>query len=117
MSISTTSQPKIDRPSSVEIQTFDDTSFQPQVSGDPQLVTNDERSIRSTSHHHNGQDAPPIRLMDVIGIIQTVSVAPTTTPKNMSDQFKLYSNAGTFRLYVFVADSAGVGSWRYVVLT
>jgi hypothetical protein len=101
----------------VDLIGFDDTSFQPQNSSDPQLVNKDERSIRDTSHRHNGADAPKLNMLDMVGLIEVVSAAPTLVPGNMFDQIKIYSNGGTRRLYVYVTDSAGSGAWRYTALT
>ena len=41
-----------------------------------------------------------------------VSAAPTQAPKNLIEQFVLYENDGTRRLYIWVA-----GTWRYTALT
>jgi hypothetical protein len=41
-----------------------------------------------------------------------VSTAPTATPKNLLDQFAIYENGATRRLYVYVG-----GTWRYTALT
>ena len=97
--------------------TFDDNSFQPQTNSDPQLVNKDERSIRDTFHRRNGHDAPRVNLLDLVGLLEVVSSAPTGVPKNLFDQVKLYSNKNTRRLYVYVTDSTGTGAWRYVALT
>lgn len=45
---------------------------------------------------------------------KAISTAPTFIPKNYFDQFQLYENAGTYRLYIYVSEAAG---WRYVALT
>lgn len=45
---------------------------------------------------------------------KAVSTAPTFVPKNYFDQFQIYENAGTYRLYIYVSAAAG---WRYVALT
>jgi len=41
-----------------------------------------------------------------------VSTAPTNVPKNFVEQFVIYENAGTYRLYVYVNQT-----WRYTALT
>lgn len=46
--------------------------------------------------------------------VKTVSAAPTDTPKKASDQFRIYSSGGVYRLYVY--DRVGA-AWRYVTLT
>lgn len=46
--------------------------------------------------------------------VRTVSAAPTDVPKKPSDQFRLYSSGGVYRLYVY--DRSGA-AWRYVTLT
>lgn len=41
-----------------------------------------------------------------------VSVAPTFTPRNFSEQIQIYENGATYRLYIYVNQT-----WRYVALT
>jgi len=56
----------------------------------------------------------PINLnTDIIGLFETVSVAPTAVPANAYQQVKIYSNAGTFRIYFYVMGSG----WHYAALT
>ena len=43
---------------------------------------------------------------------KSISTVPTFTPRNYLEQFQLYKNGTTYRLYVYVA-----GSWRYTTLT
>jgi len=43
-----------------------------------------------------------------------VAVAPTYTPRNFKEQFKIYKSGATYRLYVYVPDDA---SWKLVALT
>lgn len=117
MSISTTNQPKIDRPASVETVSYNETEFQPQVSDDPQLVQKDERRIRDTRHSHDGADAPRIDMQNLVGLFQSTNAVPSDIPKTFYDQIKIYSNGGTRRLYIYVTDSAGSGAWRYAALT
>lgn len=65
------------------------------------------------NHSHNGL-TPLIKLENIIGLIKTVSVAPTHTPRNFFEQFIIYTSGATYRLYLYdVANNA----WRYVALT
>lgn len=100
-----------------EAMSPDDRSFEPQENIDTQDISQDERKIRTTAHEHNGLDAPPVNLSDLIGLIEVVSSVPTKIPKAIFDQVKLYSNGGTRRVYFYVTDSAGSGAWRYAALT
>lgn len=109
---------KISPPKQFEVPDPNNLSYQQSPSPDPsQTGSPDERQNRSAVHRHNGLDAPPIDLMDLVGLIEVVSAAPTLVPKNFFDQVKIYSNGGTRRLYVYVTDSAGSGAWRYTALT
>lgn len=51
---------------------------------------------------------------DIFGLFETVSVAPTTIPKILFDQIKVYKNSTTLRLYVYDANNT---AWRFVTLT
>ncbi len=50
----------------------------------------------------------------IIGLLETVSTAPTDFPKTFWDSIKIYESGGTKRLYVY---SQGSKTWRYVALT
>lgn len=109
---------KIGQPSKpFEAVTPNDRSYEPQMFIDPQSIARDERQIRIENHEHNGSDAPQINFLDLLGFIESVDAVPTIVPKNLFDQVKLYSNAGTRRIYFYVMDSVGVGAWRYAALT
>lgn len=41
-----------------------------------------------------------------------LSAAPTFTPRNAFEQWQIYENGATRRLYVYVA-----GTWRFTALT
>ena len=43
---------------------------------------------------------------------QPVASAPTAIPKNFYEQFQIYENGATKRLYIYVGTT-----WRYVALT
>ena len=45
-------------------------------------------------------------------ILQHVDTVPTYNPKTFFEQFVLYENGSTYRLYVYLN-----GTWRYVSLT
>ncbi len=65
-----------------------------------------------------GQKLPPQPRVnfntDIIGLFQTVSVAPTQTPVSPYQQIQIYVNSTTYRLYVY-DNTAGV--WHYATLT
>ena len=48
-------------------------------------------------------------ILDLLEIKQAVSIIPSYVPKKLLDQFVLYSNAGTYRLYIYVG-----GAWKYI---
>lgn len=47
------------------------------------------------------------------------STVPTHVPKTFLDQFVIYNNTGTYRLYIYMKskDATVDGVWRYVTLT
>lgn len=51
-------------------------------------------------------------LMQMLRAKRALSAAPTFTPKNAFEQWQLYENGVTRRLYLYVG-----GTWRYVALT
>lgn len=55
-----------------------------------------------------------VNLKDVTGYPKTVSTAPTYTPKTFIDGFVMYSNGGTYRLYIYDFSNK---AWRYATLT
>ena len=57
---------------------------------------------------------PPIRLHDIPDFFPQITATPTWTPKTFKDQFAVYKNGSTYRLYVY--DTAN-GAWRYASLT
>lgn len=52
-------------------------------------------------HRHKGLDSPQIDVIDLIGLIPTVSAAPTYVPTKFQEQFRIYQNGATKRLYVY----------------
>lgn len=54
------------------------------------------------------------RADDVFGLFETVSTAPTATPKTWFDQIKIYTNGATLRLYWYDATNA---TWHYITAT
>ncbi len=60
----------------------------------------------------NNNPVKDTRLEDIIGFIQVVVVVPAGTPKKFWDSIKIYNNAGTFSLYIYVE---GTG-WKSVVI-
>lgn len=75
-------------------------------------IENLETQMRE--HSHNGFSGNQVYIRHLLGLFETVSSAPTTTPKTTFDQIKIYSSGGTYRLYVY--DPTG-GAWRYASLT
>ena len=56
-----------------------------------------------------------LRLASVLNTsARHVDTAPSYTPKNLLEQFVLYKNGSTYRLYVWFGPDEG---WRYVGLT
>jgi hypothetical protein len=54
------------------------------------LEANLDRLI--ATHTHNGGQSPRINLnTDIIGLFETVSTAPTATPRDIYDQIKIYT--------------------------
>lgn len=77
----------------------------------------DERGLTLSRHAHTGAgDGAPINVLDLIGLIETVSAVPTIIPKTLWESIKFYSSGGTRRLYVYVNDSSGTGAWRHATL-
>lgn len=66
------------------------------------------------THRHKGVDSPQIDFGDLTGLIKTVSVAPTAVPTKISEQFQLYINGATYRLYIYDKTNA---TWHYATLT
>jgi len=57
---------------------------------------------------------PVQRAQDVFGMFQTVTTAPTGTPKNFFNQIQVYSSGGTFRIYIYDTVS---NAWKFSTLT
>lgn len=58
--------------------------------------------------------APIPRIDDLLGMFQTVSTAPTATPKRIINQIQIYTNGGTLRLYWYDTTN---NTWHYVTAT
>lgn len=110
---------------SLEVQTFrppESEDYMPEPGSALESVakqgrgeTLDPRNLNDTRKHtHDGSNSQKISIANLVGFIRTVAVAPTWVPKNFADQFALYSNAGTYRLYAYDTDGQ---AWRLVVLT
>ena len=52
------------------------------------------------------------KLMENYDIKEPSDVVPTDPPKNFFEQFYLYENGATIRLYIYIN-----GTWRYSALT
>lgn len=74
-----------------------------------------ERNLSDLARHiHDGANSRRIQVQFLLGSIPRVSAAPTYSPKTFLDHFRLYSNGGTYRLYIYDAPSQ---AWRYAALT
>lgn len=56
----------------------------------------------------------PKDIRNLIGLFETVAVAPIGFPKTFWQSIKIYENGATFRLYIYSQTSK---TWRYVALT
>lgn len=54
---------------------------------------------------------PQNRAEQVFGMFKTVSVVPTSTPKNWFDQIQLYKNGGTLKVYIYDVTNAAWRQW------
>lgn len=54
------------------------------------------------------------RAENIFGLFQTVSAAPTATPKNWFGQIVYYKSGGTLRLYIYDVTNH---TWSYTALT
>lgn len=61
---------------------------------------------------------PTLELFQLLGMVETVTTAPTLAPRTFYEQFKLYVDDVTtptvFRLYIFMPK---INAWHYVALT
>lgn len=55
-----------------------------------------------------------IKAQNIIGMFQTVSVAPTGVPFNWQNQIQIYTNGGTLRLYWYDVTN---NTWHYITAT
>lgn len=55
-----------------------------------------------------------VDILTLIGLIPTVSSAPTYVPRKFAEQIVLYASGGTYRLYIYDITNA---AWRYATLT
>lgn len=56
----------------------------------------------------------PIFLDQIVGLFQTVSTAPTVSPRFVKDQIQIYTSGSTFRFYWW--DNTNK-TWHYVTAT
>lgn len=57
---------------------------------------------------------PIPQISELFGMLQTVSVVPTATPKRLINQIQFYSSGATYRLYIYDTTN---NVWRYTTLT
>jgi len=91
---------------------------------DLKLEVSDLTERFETSQRPAQEPAEPLKMDDIKtnintygswiyqGVQRTNSSVPTHSPKNREEQFYLYLNGATIRLYVWVS-----GTWRYATLT
>ena len=65
-------------------------------------------------HYHNGLDSGLLKLENIFGMIRTVDTAPTHTPRNLFEQFAIYTNGATLRFYW--RDTTN-NTWHYITAT
>ncbi len=61
-----------------------------------------------------GKDAQQVDIGNILGMIEVVSAVPTSKPRNLYQQVKIYRNGTTKRLYVY---NYKADAWYYVALT
>lgn len=61
-----------------------------------------------------GKDAELVDISQIVGLIEVVDTVPSSVPRRLFDQVKIYKNGGTKRLYVYDYKNH---SWYYVALT
>lgn len=49
-------------------------------------------------HRHNGNDLSAVKFSEISGFIEVISVVPTSVPRNLFEQIKLYVNGATILL-------------------
>lgn len=105
-------QPKEEKPNFEHPQSQTTAPAQGQIAG---IDTAQSQQIQQNSAQIAEIRARRVNLnTDIIGLFETVSVAPTLVPAGPYDQVKIYSNSGTFRLYVY--DAVG-NAWYFASLT
>jgi hypothetical protein len=69
-------------------------------------------------HNHDGINSELISIINLIGLIETVTTVPTHSPKTFYEQFKIYyDDTGTptdRKLYIY---SNKAQEWSYIALT
>lgn len=90
----------------------------------------DEKITEFKQHNSELSDTPdaqslieqlqdlPLDLLNLYGLLETVTVAPTGKPTKLFDQIKLYTDSlatpTVWRLYVYFTS---INAWHYVALT
>ena len=66
-------------------------------------------------HSHDGNDSRRIHIADLVGLIETVEVAPTHVARNFFEQIKIMNDGVSIkRLYIYDSVNA---EWDYEDLT
>jgi len=65
-------------------------------------------------HYHNGLDGGLLKLENIFGMIRTVDTPPTHTPRNLFEQFVIYTNGATLRFYWYDTTN---NLWHYITAT
>lgn len=71
-----------------------------------------EQEIKN--HYHNGLDSRLLKIENIFGMIGTVATVPTHTPRNLFEQFVIYTNGATLRFYWYDTTN---NLWHYVTAT
>lgn len=92
-------KPKAEEPKNPKITKVksDHLPDHPKAAGLPQPVSQDEIQVLFSTLRQ---------------LKRPLSSAPTNTPQNLLQQFEIYENGSTRRLYFYVTDT-----WRYTTLT
>jgi len=75
---------------------------------------NSRNQVDILRHSHDGINSVRVNVENLDGLVETLNTGPTFMPRRFFDQFKVYKNGATYRLYVYDAESK---AWRYATLT
>lgn len=78
------------------------------------MEKDERRKTDVRRHTHDGANSERLDVTTLTGFIRTVSAAPSWIPRSFEEQFALYANGGTYRLYCYDTINK---AWRYSTLT